>query len=300
MFLAPVKRQLVLAALFVAGYSGGSASAPTPTEIVYGPDPAHMADIYPAAEPNSPVVIAVHGGAWIARTRSDMARYCLELVASGFACMSVDYRLAPHSIWPAQLEDMALALAWERNHLADLNGSTWLAWWGSSAGGQIALMAAYKLGSDAVIGWSAPTDLLTMKTIPEASKAVLGCRPADCADRARSASPALNVTATPTLIVHSVSDPIVDYGQASEIALVNGEKISLDGSLHADGMFGDAWTPSVEWLKARLLASTRERRTDRVRRGGRSAAPRQARLTGEAAPDPRPSPHRMPVTARAR
>jgi acetyl esterase/lipase len=57
-----------------------------------------------------PVVLLVHGGGWGAGSRQDYRPLQLALAQQNMVAVSVDYRLAPASRFPAQLEDVKCAL----------------------------------------------------------------------------------------------------------------------------------------------------------------------------------------------
>lgn len=92
-----------------------------------------------------PLLILVHGGGFIfgdsqSRQAQWMYRYFRE---HGFACASVNYRLAQEAPWPAAVEDAKAAIRFLRLHGAEYGIDTErVAIWGESAGGYIAAMAA--------------------------------------------------------------------------------------------------------------------------------------------------------------
>ncbi|MBF4993188.1 alpha/beta hydrolase [Arthrobacter gandavensis] len=53
-----------------------------------------------------PVILWVHGGAWISGTRHDVAPYLRMLAARGYAAVGVDYSVAPGSRYPRALRDV--------------------------------------------------------------------------------------------------------------------------------------------------------------------------------------------------
>jgi acetyl esterase/lipase len=90
-----------------------------------------------------PVILWLHGGAWRVGDRRlcpDLSRYFAE---SGFATVSIEYRLSQQSYFPAQIEDVKTAIRWVR-HVADRYGldSQRIGLWGSSAGAHLAALAA--------------------------------------------------------------------------------------------------------------------------------------------------------------
>ncbi len=87
-----------------------------------------------------PTLLYFHGGGWVLGNLESHDSVCRALtLRSGFAVLSVDYRLAPEHRFPAAIEDAEAALAWVlaegRNNGID---PTRLAVGGDSAGGNIA------------------------------------------------------------------------------------------------------------------------------------------------------------------
>ncbi|MGW2588369.1 alpha/beta hydrolase [Streptomyces virginiae] len=92
-------------------------------------------------------LVWAHGGSWRAGSARDWHGATAELAHhSGFAVVSVDYRLAPEVRHPAMVEDVLSALAWageQRDRPAgDPSASPVLAVGGDSAGGTLAASAA--------------------------------------------------------------------------------------------------------------------------------------------------------------
>jgi acetyl esterase/lipase len=112
-----------------------------------------------------PVVVHVHGGGWMSGDRkSDINPFGPALEKAGIAWVSIDYRLAPASRWPAPIEDVRAALRYVRDHAKVLNvDADRIAVMGYSAGGQLALLAATdpQPGDPpirAAVGLAPPTD----------------------------------------------------------------------------------------------------------------------------------------------
>lgn len=103
-------------------------------------------DLYlPESEEKLPLFVLVHGGGFVfgdSQTRQVqwMYRYFRE---HGYACATVNYRLAQEAAWPASVEDAKAAVRFLRAN-ADQYGydADRIAIWGESAGGYIAAMAA--------------------------------------------------------------------------------------------------------------------------------------------------------------
>lgn len=70
-------------------------------------------DLYRPAEVDGalPVIVWIHGGAWISGTRADVGPYLRILAAEGFATVSVDYTIAPGATYPTPVRQVNAALA---------------------------------------------------------------------------------------------------------------------------------------------------------------------------------------------
>ncbi|MGO2658308.1 alpha/beta hydrolase [Mycetocola reblochoni] len=58
-----------------------------------------------------PVVVWVHGGAWISGRSADVAPYLRLLAREGYAAVAVDYTVAPEAAYPTPLHEVDAALA---------------------------------------------------------------------------------------------------------------------------------------------------------------------------------------------
>ncbi len=106
------------------------------------------ADVYaPGDLEGRPTVVWLHGGALIFGNREDVPPWLLEVSRrSGFALVSIDYRLAPESRLPEIVTDVEDALGWLRGHgLEPPPGDPGpIAVVGESAGGYLALVAGFR------------------------------------------------------------------------------------------------------------------------------------------------------------
>ena len=92
-------------------------------------------------------VIVVHGGSWNAGARNDFSQWNRWLAGHGFAVFDIDYRLAPQPNWQTATGDVKCAVVWIKQHAPKFRISPErLAFLGRSAGGQLALLAAYSAG----------------------------------------------------------------------------------------------------------------------------------------------------------
>lgn len=59
-----------------------------------------------------PVIISVHGGAWVYGDKERYQYYCMSLAQRGFAVVNYSYRLAPEFKFPAAIEDTKQVFEW--------------------------------------------------------------------------------------------------------------------------------------------------------------------------------------------
>ncbi len=95
---------------------------------------------FPVTSTARPALVLVHGGGWMFGDKSDFADWGRYFAARGYVCASVDYRLTPTHIWPAQLDDVQASVRWLRRHAVALSLSPErIGTVGGSAGGHLAL-----------------------------------------------------------------------------------------------------------------------------------------------------------------
>jgi len=183
-------------------------------------------DLYQPAQRGTllPGVIVIHSGSWQSGERGEFPNLNLYLAARGYIVASIDYRMAPGAVFPAQRNDVYSAIAYLKNH-ADSIGldKNRLILLGRSAGGQIALSAAYEAKDPAikgVIAFYAPNDLVWGYSRPgnplimnsqKVIETYLGGKPADVPGRYETASPLhfVDKHTPPTLMIHGVRDELV-------------------------------------------------------------------------------------------
>jgi len=127
-------------------------TAPDPTvitqDLAYGSDPMQYARVYrPAAAPAGapmPIVVYYHGGGWvIADVNVYDATPRLMSKQLNAIVVSVEYRHAPESKFPAQHDDAAAAYRWVLQNAASWGGDpARIALAGESAGGNLAVATA--------------------------------------------------------------------------------------------------------------------------------------------------------------
>jgi acetyl esterase/lipase len=205
-------------------------------------DPRHLLDLYlPAnAKGKIPLVIFVHGGGWISNDKyADMGymkKTIAEIVSSGFALASIDYRLATQAVFPALIQDCnrAASFLYDNAEKYGLDRGRF-AVMGFSAGGHLASLMGLAKNNNvasffmpkttkafsfkAVVDFYGPSELTSLKSSddPKSPEAILlGAAPLARPDLAKIASPVTYVDKSdpPFLIIHGEKDNIVPNQQS--------------------------------------------------------------------------------------
>ncbi len=119
-----------------------------PYHSVEGVDPRLLSlDLYaPGRGEGLPVLVMIHGGGWQIGDKGGAAMAEVQapfFVAEGFVYVSLNYRLAPAVRHPAQVQDVARAIAWVHDHVAKYGGDPGrMALMGHSAGAHLAALVA--------------------------------------------------------------------------------------------------------------------------------------------------------------
>jgi acetyl esterase/lipase len=243
-----MKRIPLILFLFIALYAGSQTNRvmdafPPGTilksNIPYNNDTLskHLLDIYlPSnAKGKIPLVIFIHGGGWLSNDKyadiGYMKKTVAEIVSSGFALASIDYRFSTQAIFPAQMQDCNRAISFLFDN-ADKYGldKNRFALMGFSAGGHLASMVGLSNNNDiktffmpgtsksfrfkAVVDFYGPAELLLFpgNNDPASPESLLlGATSIDRPDLARAASPVTYVDKNdpPFLIIHGEKDDMV-------------------------------------------------------------------------------------------
>jgi acetyl esterase/lipase len=122
---------------------------PTDVTLAYGTDsPNQVLDLYaPAGSGPWPLVVAIHGGAFMHGDRRRELGHLPALRDAGYAVASVEYRFSGEALFPAAVLDVKQATAYLRAHAAELNlDPSFFAAWGRSAGGHLSAMLGVTSG----------------------------------------------------------------------------------------------------------------------------------------------------------
>jgi acetyl esterase/lipase len=262
-------------------------------------DPRQALDIYLPKKPSVsgplPVLAYVHGGGWSIGSKTMGRDQVMRLADNGrFAVVSIGYRLSWQDPWPAQIDDVKAGIRWIRANAKEYGlDPDRICAMGVSAGGQLAAKLGLTNGVAAdegrvgrnlgqssrvqcVVSEASPTDLRAIPIGTPNIDPLLGVSAADRSDRARSASPIVDVDAgdPPFLIIHGNKDPVVSYQQAVEFdAALRAVGVpvlfqTVDGGGHGD--FASAW-PAVNerirlFLERNLYDPSTQVPTDMLKR----------------------------------
>ncbi|MFY9311318.1 MAG: alpha/beta hydrolase [Bacteroidia bacterium] len=180
---------------------------------------------------NTPVVILIHGGAWVLGDKSYFAREIQQFADAGVACATINYSFAsnPKNIHHNEIvADIRRAVDFIASKSTDWQVSPnkfGLA--GHSAGGHLALITSYTKNQDAKIkacvSWAGPLDFIDAEQLQidrakEVFKIYVGRTLNTSNDTAlyKAASPywTADNNSVPTLLIHGTLDTGVPYTNA--------------------------------------------------------------------------------------
>lgn len=228
-----------------------------------------MLDLYVPADAAGPVpvVVWVHGGAFLRGDRKKMPERYGPLISRGIAVASIEYRLSHEATFPAQLFDVRAAIRYVRSESATLGiAPDALGLWGASAGGHLAALAGLLGNREQLQGEGdvhgdvsvravseayGPTDMTTSAPAPKLatlpglsgpswSDRFLGGAPDELPEIAEAASPLHHVhpNAPPFQICHGTADALVSWHHSWNLhtslvaAGAKSELYLLDGYRH--------------------------------------------------------------------
>ena len=248
----------------------------------------HLLDIYlPAgAKGKLPLVIFIHGGGWLGNDKyADMGymkKTVAEIVSSGYALASIDYRFSTQAVFPAQIQDCNRAVSFLYDHAAQYGFDTnRFGVMGFSAGGHLASLLGlsknnnvekfFMSGSSksfrikAVVDFYGPAELILFpgaenEKSPEGL--LIGAAPIARPDLAKTASPVTYVDKNdpPFLIIHGEKDELVAPKQSRLLSAwlnavkVHNELVIVKDAPHFGVMFDtdDVRNKVMSFLKQEL------------------------------------------------
>lgn len=240
-----------------------------------------------------PLIVYIHGGAWLFGTRAvfspvyiGIADPFAAMVAAGFAVASVDYRMSGEATWPAPLHDVAAGMRFVVDRADELGiDPDRTAVWGESAGGQLAMLLAFRQADDAAIGTEgAPSPLPPIAALvdwygvadirepmpafplpgPSPESRLIGGGDPATDPLGTDASPIAHVHAgvPAALIMHGTADSLVPCEGSRRIADALKQvgtdvtAVWIEGAEHGwtgtPDVADDALTTTIDWLVATL------------------------------------------------
>jgi acetyl esterase/lipase len=250
--------------------------------------PKHLLDIYLPANTKGkvPLVIFIHGGGWLVNDKyadiGYMKKTVAEIISSGFALASIDYRFATQAIFPAQIQDCNRAISFlydnAEKYGVDKNR---FAVMGFSAGGHLASLVGLSKNNKiesffmpgtskafnfkGVVDFYGPAELVLFpgandEKSPEGL--LIGAAPLSRPDLAKAASPVSYVDKNdpPFLIIHGEKDELVSPKQSQLLSAwltvtgVQNELIIVKDAPHFGVMFDadEIRTKVIGFLKKQL------------------------------------------------
>ena len=203
-------------------------------------------DVYePTTAASRPLVVDIHGGGWVsgdANLQPGTVDWDVEsaVVGKGWVFASINYRLAPSSPWPAQIEDAKCAIRFLRARATELHiDPTRIGVIGASAGGHLASLLGLTGGQplfaeggylnqssavEAVVDEYGPADLTSpdwssSKVLLVLSKKTFGVAVGQRSPTLVAASSVTYVHpgAPPFLVIQGAKDDIVPPSQSTEL-----------------------------------------------------------------------------------
>ena len=248
----------------------------------------HLLDIYlpPNTKGKVPLVIFIHGGGWLGNDKyadiGYMKTTVAEIVSSGFALASIDYRFATQAIFPAQIQDCNRAISFLVDNADEYAlDKDRIAIMGFSAGGHLASLTGLSKNNNvtnffmpgtnksftfkAVIDFYGPAELILFPGAndPKSPESLLiGATPLSRPDLAKAASPVTYVDKKdpPFLIIHGEKDDIVSNRHSQllsswlNVVEVENELVIVKDAPHFGEMFDadEVRSSVITFLKDKL------------------------------------------------
>jgi hypothetical protein len=135
-------------------------SARAQADLAYGSKERQRIDYFPARQPGAPLLFFIHGGYWQGGEKRSVGFLAKGPVERGFAVALVEYTVAPEGSMAGMIEEVKAALAWSRDHAAELGfDPARIVLAGHSAGAHLLCMAYGEPGVIAGIAISGLYDL---------------------------------------------------------------------------------------------------------------------------------------------
>jgi len=243
-------------------------------------------DVWPAKEKSedvlTPVIVQVHGGGWVSGDKGQVRDWNQWMNDQGYTVFDVQYRMPPEAGWKDEVGDVKSALGWilqnTDTYKIDPNRIILM---GESAGGNLAMLAAYSMGDKqlppstdvpdvpikAVINMYGPSDMTefyknnpSKNYVQDVMDKYIGGSPSEYRERYEMLSPIsyIQKNTPPTITFLGTSDRIVPVEQAT----VLDEKMTKNGVAHKlyllpkvdHGFDANPGSLSTQFAKAKVKA----------------------------------------------
>ncbi|MGE7673433.1 alpha/beta hydrolase fold domain-containing protein [Lysinibacillus sp. NPDC094403] len=234
-------------------------STKTSVDVVYGKTTDSIElklDVWPAKKKSedvlTPVIVQVHGGGWVSGDKGQVQDWNQWMNDQGYTVFDVQYRMPPEASWKDEVGDVKSALGWilqnADTYKIDPNRIILM---GESAGGNLAMLAAYSMGDKllppstdvpdvpikAVINMYGPSEMTdfyknnpSKNYVQDVMNNYIGGSPSEYHERYKMLSPSsyIQKNTPPTITFLGTSDRIVPVEQAT----VLDEKLTKNGVAH--------------------------------------------------------------------
>lgn len=197
--------------------------------VAYGHHKKHKMDVFTPSSVDSakPIVLLIHGGSWKKGDKVMLRPVQKMLLKNGFSTVNINYRLINKKIGLSeQLQDIGSSVV-KSDSILNLSTNHPYILLGESAGGQLAMLYGYHHNEkvNKIISLSGPTNLAD-KAYTKSVKSIFAIPVLNKLTKSnfkrrgiiplayKEASPYVNVTNIPTLLIHGVNDWYVNKRQA--------------------------------------------------------------------------------------
>jgi acetyl esterase/lipase len=215
-----------------------SVAEKTELNVTYGNDPLQKFDVYLPKDrttTTTKAIILIHGGAWISGDKADFAATVDSLKKSlpTYAIFNVNYRLASATgnNFPTQETDINTVVNQIYANRAQYQISDKFVLAGASAGGQLAMLQAYKYPTQvpikAVVTFFGPTDMTDLYNNPPTNTTIVRATIAQAVGATPTANPSIyntssplryvNAQCPPTILLHGGLDQLVNASQSRAV-----------------------------------------------------------------------------------
>lgn len=219
--------------------------AKTMTDVSYGSDALQKLDAYlpkDRSASSTKSIVLIHGGSWESGDKTELTEFVdtLKRRLPDYAIFNINYRLSTNgvNIFPTQEMDVKAAFQYIADNASKYLISKKIVLLGVSAGGQLALLQAYKYNTPvvpaAVVSFYGPTDLTAMYNDP--TDALIPPALAEIVGKTPSQDPAIYINSSPLNFVTSTSPPTIFFQGGMDSLIKVTQATSLQSKLNSAGV----------------------------------------------------------------